>query len=365
MLTSDIAQEIVNETMTRLHRNINIMNASGIIIASGDRSRINQFHEGALEVIQTRKPLLITKKDKMQWQGTLAGINLPIEFQGKLVGVIGITGEPDEVEEFGELVKMTTELMIRQSFLASQSEWKQTFVTMIIEEWIKPAPNWTFIDQRLDLLQLQIHPPYQIIIIDMKERNIQNQALIDRVTKIVGESNGLVGFLNANKLLFLSTGLSETKRISNLSLLKDALQLSKIKFTIGVGGKVDKRETTYISYQEAELALLIESREGEVTFYSDIEVQALVYQLDEDIKRRYVNRVFPNMTHKQIETLKAFFSCNLNITETAKILYIHRNTLIYRLRKIKEETGYDPFVFNKAVPLQLAVWILEREVPRK
>lgn len=365
MLTRDIAQEIVYETMTRLHRNINIMDASGTIIASGDPSRINQFHQGALEVVQTRKPLLITKKDTTQWQGALAGVNLPIEFQGKVVGVIGITGEQDEVEQFGELVKMTTELMIKQSFLASQSEWKQTLVTMLIEEWIKPAPRWAFIDQRLELLQMQLHPPYQITIIDIKERNLQNQALIDRVAKVVGESNGLVGFLNANKLLYLSTGLSESKRIKHLSLLKDMLQLSNIKFTIGVGGKADTRETAYISYQEAELALFIDSRDGEITFYSDIEAQALVTQLNEDIKRRYVNRVFPHITPKQIETLKAFFACNLNITETAKMLFIHRNTLIYRLRKIQEDTGYDPHVFNKAVPLQLAVWIFERNIPRK
>jgi carbohydrate diacid regulator len=361
MLTHDIAQAIVNETMTRLNRNINIMDASGIILASGDHSRINQFHEGALEVIQSGKPLLITKMDKMQWKGTLAGINLPIEFQGKIVGVIGITGEQDEVEQFGELVKMTTELMIKQSFLASQSEWKRMLVTMIIEEWIKPAPNWMFIEQRLDLLQFQILPPYQITIIEMKERNIQNPALIDKVTKIVGESNGLVGFLSVNRLLFLSIGLTETKGKRILSLLQETLQLSQIKSTIGVGGKVDEREAAYISYQEAELALFFENQVSEITFYSDIEAKALVYQLDDDIKRRFVNRVLPKVTNKQIETLKAFFECNLNITETAKKLFTHRNTLIYRLRKIKEETGYDPHVFKDVVPLQLAVWIFERD----
>jgi carbohydrate diacid regulator len=361
MLTRDIAQEIVNETMARLNRNINIMDASATIIASGDRSRINQFHEGALEVIQTRKPLLITQMDKMQWLGALSGINLPIEFQGDVVGVIGITGEKDEVEQFGELVKMTTELMIKQSFLASQTEWKRMLVTMIIEEWIKPTPDWKFIDQRLDLLQFQIHPPYQIAIVDMTERFVQNQALIDEVTKIDGVSNGLVGFLNVNRLFFLSNDLSETKGKRTLSLLKETLHNLKIKFTIGVGGKVDERETSYLSYQEAELALLIEKQEGEITFYSEIEAKALVYQLDEDIIQRYVNRVVPNITNKQIDTLKAFFTCNLNMTETAKILYIHRNTLIYRLRKIKEETGYDPHTFKEAVPLQLAVWIFERD----
>lgn len=73
--------------------------------------------------------------------------------------------------------------------------------------------------------------------------------------------------------------------------------------------------------------------------------------------QRYLRRILPNATNKVIQTLQTFFDCNLNITETAKSLDIHRNTLIYRLKKIKEDTGYDPQIFKDAVPLQIAVWM--------
>ncbi|GAK83569.1 sugar diacid utilization regulator SdaR [Vibrio ponticus] len=56
-------------------------------------------------------------------KGVKPGINLPIIFQDKVIGVIGISGEPDAVHQYGELVKMTAELIIEQAALMSQVEW--------------------------------------------------------------------------------------------------------------------------------------------------------------------------------------------------------------------------------------------------
>ncbi|MDQ8736189.1 sugar diacid recognition domain-containing protein [Paenibacillus sp. LHD-38] len=170
MLTREIAETIVKETMNRLNRNINIMDKTGIIISSGDPTRIKQVHEGALEVIRTGKPIIITSENTVQWEGTLTGINLPIEFQNKIIGVIGITGEPKEVEEFGGLVKMTTELMIKQSFLALQMEWKQRTTEMIIEVLIKAEPDFEAIDHWLNLLHIQLSPPYNVTYVLLKSR---------------------------------------------------------------------------------------------------------------------------------------------------------------------------------------------------
>ncbi|ASS96986.1 hypothetical protein BS1321_25645 [Peribacillus simplex NBRC 15720 = DSM 1321] len=90
-----------------------------------NRERIDQLHFGAMEVLKTGKPLIIHEKDRHQWAGVLPGINLPINFQNVIIGVIGITGDPTELLEFGELVKMITEMMLHQALMAEQLEWKQ------------------------------------------------------------------------------------------------------------------------------------------------------------------------------------------------------------------------------------------------
>lgn len=360
MLTREIAEAIVKEAMIRLNRNINIMDESGTIVASGDPSRINQVHEGALDVIRTGRPLIITSENKKQWRGSLYGINLPIVFQHKIVGVIGITGEPKEVAEFGDLVKMLTELIITQSYLASESEWQQRTKEMVIEELIKSEPDFEAIEQRLNLLHLELLPPYTVAVMEIKERSIPNQPLIAKIEGLIGEGRYLVGFRNVNRLFILMSGLSEPKTTKKLLFMEQTLGRMGIHFRIGYAAQVHKLNQISIAYEESQFALLIGEPERQLIPYSDIETKALIHQLDEALKQRYLKRILPDTSHKVLQTLQAFFECNLNLAQSAEALFIHRNTLIYRLKKIKEETGYDPQAFKDAVALQLAVWISEK-----
>jgi DNA-binding PucR family transcriptional regulator len=73
--------------------------------------------------------------------------------------------------------------------------------------------------------------------------------------------------------------------------------------------------------------------------------------------RRSLRAVIPdiNLTREQTETLDAFFTFHLNISETARYLFLHRNTLLYRLDKLKEQTGLDPRQLADAMLLRLAL----------
>jgi carbohydrate diacid regulator len=332
----------------------------GTIIASGDPTRINKFHEGALKVIQSGKPLVISENDKKEWRGSRSGINLPIEFQGKIVGVIGISGEKKDVEEFGGLVKMTTEIMMKQAYIASQTEWQQRTKQIIIEELVKPEPNNFFVDQNLELLKIRLSPPFHIAIVTIQERNLQNQQLIQYIEEMHGGGKTLVGFLNENKMFILFCGISTTKVQKQLQLVGEKLTLWNIRNSMSMGTQIKERERLYLSFHEAELALLIGKVDHSITFYSDIESKALIYQMDKELRQRFLARILPDTTNKTIQTLDAYFAHNLSITDTAKELLIHRNTLIYRLKQVKETTGYDPQVFKDALTLQIAVWIHQK-----
>jgi carbohydrate diacid regulator len=61
MLTKQLANQIVEQTMIRLNRNINVMDTNGMILASGELERVENIHEGAVHVAKTHKPLLITE----------------------------------------------------------------------------------------------------------------------------------------------------------------------------------------------------------------------------------------------------------------------------------------------------------------
>jgi carbohydrate diacid regulator len=124
-LTPQLAQTIVDRTMEIVDYNINIMNQNGVIIGSGDEGRINDLHEGAKQVIKTGQPLQISKQDEKELAGSKPGINLPINLNEETIGVVGITGTPEVVANYGGLVKMTVELMLQQAFYLEQEQQHQ------------------------------------------------------------------------------------------------------------------------------------------------------------------------------------------------------------------------------------------------
>lgn len=78
ILTKEMANEIVKRTMAVIGVNINVMNADGVIVGSGDKSRIGQVHEGAKKAIKYRRRIDITEVEMKEYQSARAGINLPI-----------------------------------------------------------------------------------------------------------------------------------------------------------------------------------------------------------------------------------------------------------------------------------------------
>lgn len=360
MLTKEIANEIVKETSLRLHRNVNMMDIDGMIIAAQDTSRVGLIHEGALEVLRSGKTLIIHTAQDKNWEGAQPGVNLPIIFQEETIGVIGVTGDPNEMEDIGELVKMTTELMVKQEFIASQLEWKQRTKDMIIEELLKQDPSYNNINRGLGLLHFEFQPPFLTIIIQITERTVSNQKLIQKVEGIIGKNNGIVSFINVNRILLTICGLHETVANYKVDSIYYAMKKENILFKMSYSTPFYELEKFNQSYFDCELALKISEDGEELVSFARTEVKSLIYQLDGALSKRFSERILKDNDEVRSQTLKAFFVNDLNIQKAAEYLYVHRNTLIYRLNKISKETGYDPRKFADALILQVALWIAEK-----
>jgi carbohydrate diacid regulator len=356
MLTKEIAQTIVHETSQRLNRNINIMDEKGRIIASGNPERIDDIHEGALEVLKSGEALTISAGHKEVWRGTQPGINLPIEFQDEIVGVIGITGNPEEIHEFAGIVKMITELMIQQKFIANQLEWQQRTKEMIVEELLKESPAFNNIERGLSLLGTKLKAPFRVHVVQLSDRAMTNQTLIQKVESMIGERSGFACFININRLFFVFSGLGEQEAVNTLNRIYKELKQLNFTFRLSFGMPFDALENFSQAYSDCDLALKITNEQEDFVSFAEIEPRALIHTIEPARAGRFTDRVFTKTVAKYADTLQAFFEHNQNIQQTADELFIHRNTLIYRLTKIQEETGYDPKNFKDALTLQLALW---------
>jgi carbohydrate diacid regulator len=356
MLSREIAQTIVNETSSNINRNINIMDKKGRIIASGDPSRIDDIHEGALEVLKNSEALIIASDQKEVWRGAHPGINLPIVFQDETVGVIGISGNPEEIWELCGVVKMITELMIKQKFIASQLEWQQRTKEMIIEELLKNAPSYSTIERGLNLIGIKLQPPFMTLVIQMADRTITNQTLTQKIEEMLGENNGIVGFININRMFIAFSGFTQSEADNKLNKIYKELKKRKLKFRLAFSTPFQSIEKFSQSYIDCDLALKISNESEDYIPFAELETKALIYKIDRAWVERFTTRIMNKTLYKYADTLETFFKNNQNIQQTAEDLFIHRNTLIYRLSKIEKETGYDPKRFKDALTLQLALW---------
>lgn len=143
IITSELAQPIVNKMMRVVDHNINIMNHEGIIVASGDRKRLQQKHQGAIEVIQLKRERIIYVADTSHLAGTQPGVNLPINFGNEIIGTVGITGDPTKVYKISHIVKVTVESLIQQQYLSDKLRYRQK----AIEEWFFDLINPNFTDE--------------------------------------------------------------------------------------------------------------------------------------------------------------------------------------------------------------------------
>ena len=121
------------------------------------------------------------------------------------------------------------------------------------------------------------------------------------------------------------------------------------------------------SYKEAKMALdvgRIFFDERNVIAYSELGIGRLIYQLPIPLCKMFIKEIFDGKSpddfdEETITTINKFFENSLNVSETSRQLYIHRNTLVYRLDKLQKTTGLDLRVFEDAITFKIALMVVK------
>ena len=106
------------------------------------------------------------------------------------------------------------------------------------------------------------------------------------------------------------------------------------------------------------------SAENDIYAYSSLGIGRLIYQLPMSLCNMFIKEVFgekiPDILDDEeaMSTINKFFENNLNISETARQLYVHRNTLVYRLERIEKAIGLDIRTFDDAMTFRIAVMVI-------
>ncbi|MCM3089913.1 MULTISPECIES: sugar diacid recognition domain-containing protein [unclassified Cytobacillus] len=344
-LSYELAQEIVERTMKILNKNINVMNEEGIIIGSGEKERINQVHDGALLVLKKGESVEIDEKNASGLKGAKPGINLPIQFNNQIIGVVGITGEPEQIRNYAELVKMAAELVLEQSFLMERVQWKQRLQGEIVNLLIsEESINESWLEERAGFLGYELNIPRTAIVLKLPEElGNDYQKLINTIHFELGNQD-LTGVTFNNEIVILKAG----GRSELISSIKRIVSLSKRKAVIGIGSTSEKSNGLKTSFRHArQLTLIGPDIQPGADYYSYdqywLEAEISMLSLKETDTLSFYDRLRKqDKKGEMAQTLDVFMKEGGDLGKTADRLYIHRNTLRYRLDKITELTGKDP-----------------------
>jgi carbohydrate diacid regulator len=142
---------------------------------------------------------------------------------------------------------------------------------------------------------------------------------------------------------------------------------SLTRVSVAFGTIVNEIKDVSRSYKEAKMALDVGKifySSKNVVAYSKLGIGRLIYQLPLPLCRMFIKEIFDGKSPDEFDeetltTINKFFENSLNVSETSRQLYIHRNTLVYRLDKLQKSTGLDLRVFEDAITFKIALMVVK------
>lgn len=359
MLTLDeqTAQRIVDRTMQAIGWSVNVMTPDGIIIASGEPRRVGDHHEAAKLVASSGHPLIIDDSCSSAYSGTRPGVNLPVTVGGELAAVVGISGAPEEVSQYADLVRITAELMLEQAALleAGQHRRRQVEDVLLAACEGKTVPEIWF-----EQLGIDADCPRIGLILEATTQVAVEQVLVP-----------LAPYLEQHHRAALAVRLSPRQLLIFAETGPGQSEFKNLLATLAARGKDDVILATGKSftrnfvagYQSATATLEVGRRRNpgtRILRYEELRIPALWQSLAPHWQQAELQALIEHLVeHRQgelyLKTLSRYIDCDGEIKRCADQLNIHPNTVRYRLQKIEALTRLSPFVLRDLLVLQFAL----------
>ena len=368
-ISRSTAQQIVEEIGKLVRQNINLMDETGHIIASNDPSRIGNFHTGAFRIIQNHlTEYYITPELEAELPNVRRGINLPIEVDGEVQGAIGITGDYAEVIKYGQIVKKMAEILIRERMNQDNRQLDQRVQTRFLEDWILGSglSNPQSLSERGFALGIDIRIPRRCVVISARDReqytgSLEGQVILEQIEGLVSarvrELGGIILRNAARQILLLRR--QETASLKDIcqEIYQTVKERLGVYMIFGIDGEAEDVHNAYLQANRAWHTSAY--RDSAITCFESLNTELLLDDLSRESKVDYLRKIFRGCTAEEVadhvELLEVFFASEGSLQKSAERLFIHKNTMQYRLKRVAEATGLDVRKPSQAPSLYLAM----------
>ena len=355
-MSNRLFQGVVQQMKGAIDRNIGVIDENGVIVASGDLSRMGEVLDGVREELSFASDFVI-----------LGGVTYRyINAAAKAGPIVFVEGDDREAEKASQMIAIT---LANIKNLYDEKYDKGSFIKNIMLDNILPSDIYIK-SKELHFTSEEHHAVLVIRFsdkVDMMPYDIIQGMFPDKTHDYViniGEQD-----------IVLVKEVEQASDVHELEALAGAIVETLMtesypkKVFIGISTIVDNLKDLARAYKEARIALEVGKvfdNERSVVSYENLGIGRLIYQLPTTLCEAFLQEVFKRGSLESLEsrdddtqmkTVRAFFENNLNVSKTAESLYVHRNTLVSRLEKIRKLTGLDLREFDHAVTFKVALMV--------
>lgn len=277
--------------------------------------------------------------------------------------VLVVLGTGEDVHIIGKMVVFQL-----QNLLVAYKERfdKDNFIKNLLLD------NLLLIDIYSKAKKLHIQTDSARVVMIAETQNVRESNVLELIRNFCGSNNK--DFVTAvdehNVIIVKDLTDSENKKEMEKSAdsLVEHLQKEGLKkVRVSYGTVVREIKEVSRSYKEAKMALDVGKiffDERDVIAYSELGIGRLIYQLPIPLCKMFIREIFDGKSpddfdEETLTTIYKFFENSLNVSETSRQLFIHRNTLVYRLDKLQKSTGLDLRVFEDAITFKIALMVVK------
>ncbi len=351
MISNQVLQNTVEGLKNITRRDLSVVEREGKIVASTDEGTISQY----LEKID----VFISSQAESQ---LIRGSHYFKVFDnGVPEYVVVIKGEDDETYRIGKIAAFQV-----QSLLIAYKERfdKDNFIKNLLLD------NLLLIDIYSRAKKLNVENNVSRVVYLIETEHERDMNVVEIVRNIFpSKGRDFVTAIDEHSIVLVKEvkERDNAEEIENISkIISDTLSAEAMsKVYVARGTVVNDLKNVSASYKEAKMALevgKIFETDKTIVNYEQLGIGRLIYQLPTQLCKMYINEVLHGLSMDQFDeetltTVNKFFENHLNVSETSRQLYIHRNTLVYRLDKLQKITGLDLRNFDDAIIFKITLMV--------
>ncbi len=350
-MSNRLFQTVVHQMKDIIGRTIGVIDENGIIIASSDLNKIGESRQRIREELAYSSESIVFEGYTYRY----------IAAQSKTDSIVFVEGDDTHADKMSRILSVSFGNI---KGLYDEKYDKGSFIKNIILDNILPS------DIYVKSNELHFSNEELRAVIVIKFQSAPELSPIEIIQTIYPD-NGHDFIININEqdIVIVKEVNPETDYFSLTKECEGMIDRIASEFggkvLVGISSVVETLKDLARAYKEARISLEVGKvfdTERRIMCYENLGIGRLVYQLPTTLCEIFLSEVFKKgsldtLDRETLMTVQSFFENNLNVSETSRKLFVHRNTLVYRLEKIRKLTGLDLREFDHAVTFKVALMV--------